>query len=144
MLTRANLRSANPYCRISDATFDHDMSGSFLDITFTSEDFDPWNMHDTVSNTQNIVIPVTGIYVINLNVLWPTNATGVRIITIDIAGANVASTRHNAASAFLTAQICTQIAQIDSGVIVNATGFQDSGGTLSNLTSNMSVVRVSG
>src|SRR3972149_4456207 len=71
-----------PYVTLSDDTFDHTTSGSWVAITFPTDDFDRYNLHSTVSNTHRIDLPFIGLYLVNGAVNFGANATGQRGVRI--------------------------------------------------------------
>ena len=61
-------------------------TGTFQDITFDLERFDPTDMHDTVTNNERITFAVAGRYLVGVNARWAINisAAGSRLVFIEL------------------------------------------------------------
>ena len=141
---RANIKLAQPYCSIGDTVFDHVTSGSWLNVTMASTILDPWGQHDAV-NTEFINVAVSGVYMFFGGSLFPANATGQRGVRISLnASTIVAQNLIETTSANDCSPQCSGLRALIEGDTLELEAFQNSTGTLSNLTSALSMVRVSG
>jgi hypothetical protein len=57
-------------------------SGAGTNVTWNAESYDTASYHDNASNNTRFTAPTTGYYLINCQILWSTNNTGSRILTI--------------------------------------------------------------
>ena len=106
-------------------------------LTFNTESFDTGEYHSLVLNPERLTAPVDGFYVIFGGILFASNPTGYRQITI----------RHNAATAIKSSRIdavqtsgsrvvVSEVYEMLAGEFVTLRAFQTSGGNLNVLSSN--------
>lgn len=104
-------------------------------LTFDSERYDRWSMHDTSSNSERLVCPTRGIYLVKLTVQFAANATGTRIAQIfaNNGGAATSIARQTIipGSAASAVGMCVSADWLmDKGDWFEARVFQTSGGDL--------------
>lgn len=103
-------------------------------LTFNTEDFDVGAMHDTGSNTSRLTIPASagGLYWVNANTTFASNATGYRHLFIRKNGTtNVLTGALNLGNATTVTMInCSGILVLSAGDYLEIMAFQSSGGAL--------------
>lgn len=84
-----------PACRVThNVTQSHATSGSWLAVSFNTENFDTASMHDTVTNNSRISAPVTGIYIVHGSVEF-ASGTAVQAIGFRVNGTGTGSPTHS-------------------------------------------------
>lgn len=116
----------------NSGTLTHNNTGGWFTLTFDSENYDDGAMHSTGSNTQNFSVPVDGIYLCTVGVLWASNAVGSRGVRVQRGGTTFGeaygpSGSVSTAGAFVLSATAGQNITFDS--------FQSSGGNL-NMTAS--------
>lgn len=100
-------------------------------LTFNSESYDVGGMHSTAVDTARITFPAAGTYTIIANIIFASNATGIRQIRFRINGATFIL-MHNFGA--VTGNETTTGAVVDylaaAGDYVECMVYQDSGGPL--------------
>jgi hypothetical protein len=76
-----------PECRVFNSGAQGTLSGTPLVLAYDSERYDPWLMHDTVTNPSRITFGVAGVYDLKGMIEWQLNAAGTREFAIRINGA---------------------------------------------------------
>lgn len=103
-------------------------------LTFNTEDFDVGTMHDTGSNTSRLTIPASagGLYWVDANATFATNATGYRQLFIRKNGTtNVLSGVINLGNATTVTQVnCSGLVVLAAADYLEVMAFQSSGGAL--------------
>jgi hypothetical protein len=104
-------------------------------ITFTSETWDPLNLHTGIDNF--LTAPIPGVYLLTANVLFASNATGEREVSIEVNGSKfvavAAQDGTTVADQFLTASTAYLLNQGDE---VRMKVLQTSGGNLDVIASS--------
>lgn len=120
-------------------------SGAWQVIAFDSELYDTNSMHSTVSNTSRVVATVTGLYQVNVNVTFASNATGVRFLDlrknaagVQTGGSSVGSARVHSVTANAAPVGFTVDVPLTAGDYLEVFGFQSSGGSLSTAAGSVS------
>jgi hypothetical protein len=110
---------------------------SFPNVTFTAVTYDldisdPYNMHDTVSNTDRLVATVTGLYQISSGMVFAAGAGTVRIglLALGSGGIIAQSSKPPATGASTTSLEVATIYPMSAGDYVRFQAYQDSGGAL--------------
>jgi hypothetical protein len=95
------------------------------------EMYDTADLHDTATNNENFVAPVSGSYVVSATVDWDPNETGPRRTTIQGPSGTVASVAGPPlATPFYTSQNVSGVARLTAGQSLNVLANQSSGGNL--------------
>jgi len=108
-------------------------------LTFNSETYDTDTIHDTSTNTGRLTCKTAGIYLIVGSVRWEANATGERLVKIDLGGVGSIGYVQNQAVASAgetTAQIVTTIYNLAVNQYVELAVYQLSLATLNILATN--------
>jgi hypothetical protein len=96
-----------------------------------SEIFDTANLHDTSSNTENLVAPVSGTYAISASVDWDPNGVGYRRVSLaGPFGALASVSGPPLPSPAFTSQNASGIERLSAGQSVRVEVVQGSGGNL--------------
>lgn len=104
---------------------------SVTTLTFDSERWDTGALHDTGSNTDRLVAPVAGKYLITAHIQWASNATGERQIRIVDSSANVmAAASQPPVSGNVTRMSIATVVDLTAADYVTVAVFQSSGGNL--------------
>lgn len=123
-----------PACRVyNNASISHATSGNWQTVTFNSERYDTATMHDTVSNTSRITVPVDGLYLITGHIEFAANATGVRGIQIlfNGTGTSVAGAYYPTTGGIVgTGLSIATVYKFAATNYVELQGYQTSGGAL--------------
>lgn len=69
---------SQPWCIVTKNANQELSSGTLTDLTWETDDYDFWGMHDTSSNTDRITLPFDGLYVCFAGLQWESDATGKR------------------------------------------------------------------
>ncbi len=69
-------------CLAYDTSTQTFTTGVPANITFNSNTYDPSSLHSTTTNTERILIPYPGIYLVTAFFRWNDNATGYRILDL--------------------------------------------------------------
>jgi hypothetical protein len=135
----------NDICYIYRSSAQSFTDSTEANITFPSEYTDPNAMHSTVSNTHIINIPSdgTGLWLVGGEVLWATNSTGQRFVTIyRNAAIQLCVDRRLAAT---TAAACVwALTELDGSDTIIMNAYQNSGGALNLTLARLWVVRILG
>lgn len=108
-------------------------NNAFTAITFDTEVVDSFNGHSGITNPSRYTAQVAGYYDVVGKVSWAANATGRRIASLFVNGAELGYTRGESnASSTAIAGSCFAIAPVFLNVndYVEVQGFQSSGGAL--------------
>jgi len=116
-------------------------TGSASLITFDVKDFDTGTQITVPSTT--ITVAEAGFYQLSAYMGWSSNATGYRLIQIEVNGTSVTSQSAPALSGIGNANSCSIGKLLVAGDAVALRVLQNSGSTLT-ITGRMSVARVSG
>lgn len=111
------------------------VSGTFYDLTFTTEDKDTHNAHSTSSNPERFTAPIIGTYELKGGAAFAAHATGIRVLHwakngTQIAGGDL-TTPTVGAGAVTRAGARTILVALTAGDYVTLQAMQDSGGALS-------------
>lgn len=102
-------------------------------LTWDTERQDTDGMHSTSSNPTRITIQTPGYYLINVNVAWEVNATGLRSVEVLLnATTTIAIARQAAVTTALerTEHELTTLRYLAAGYYIEVVCYQTSGGTL--------------
>ena len=118
-----------PTARVRRTTGQSITSGTRTAIAFTSETWDPLNMHTAGSALLNA--PVAGVYLITASVLWTDNSNGFRDLALQVNSSNIIAAVEDdpkvSASDF---QTLTTAYKLGAGDNVRVTVLQTSGSAL--------------
>lgn len=121
-----------PACRVFRTSNRTIASGtaSWVSVPFGSEGYDTRDMHGT-TNTERIVIPVTGKYLIGAVIKWDANATGDRWLALRVDGTTIiAAHKHTAKGVDMSLVVARRLT---AAQYVEMVVMQDSGGGLALL-----------
>lgn len=109
-------------------------NATFTALTFNTEDFDIWDLHESVTHPTRLTIPTTlpGIWIVRANVTFAANATGTRAIELRLNGSTVTAGPNGVfalASGTTAIQVVTSF-NLSAGDYIEALAYQDSGGAL--------------
>ncbi len=129
------LRFADVSCRlrISSGVSTTTSVGKILDWNLenaVNQCYDTGELHDQSTNPSRITIKIPGKYIINLNIDWAIDNSGIRQATILSSGSSIAATKFNAGSAGSTLHSLSAIVQAGIGDYYEAQVVQSSGGDL--------------
>lgn len=136
-------------CRVTSSATQTLTNTTQVPLLFDSDVLDPFNMHDTVTNTSRITVPIAGVYIIGASVAFATSSTGLREVELRVNGSYSIAKQRIAAAANPERTGIT----LSAGVHLNAGDYvecrcrQDSGGPLgtyaeTDWTPDLWVVRV--
>ena len=138
------------YCQLRQPVSQNLLDSTFAAITFTTEDFDTDNAHDTGSNTSRFTCQTAGIYFFNGSLAIGASPTGQRYLQWAkngsvVNGSGVRATGASNGNAAVAKPMFISLAVSD---YVELWAHQNSGGTLATSTSTdmqstMTVWRVS-
>jgi len=80
-------------CKVTKSSTQSVADSTEVTITWDTEDYDTDNMHDLITNNQNITIKTAGKYSVNSQSEWSNNSTGERVLSINLNGVVVARNR---------------------------------------------------
>ena len=127
---RANSYLAQPGCRIRHSVAQATVTGVVLILTFDTELFDPFEMHDGVNPTR-ITIRVSGRYYVGANIRFAANAVNRRRVNLVVNGVNSIGNIQLATSPVGPCGINASVLwDFVAGDFIEANAFQDSGGGL--------------
>lgn len=106
-------------------------------VTFSTEDFDTNNMHDVATNNSRLTSKVIGKYLINANINFATNTTGIRSVSLRVNGTTTIATQQvNASGTGYTSLSVSALYNLLPNDYVEVTVLQTSGGALDITTGN--------
>lgn len=121
-------------------------SSTWTEVEFSGEAYDPAALHNTSTNTPNLFIKESGVYLATATVIFAANATGTRKIRFLVNGGAGSYPEFEVAAhpTDITTITGTLVLPLISGNSFRIEAWQDSGGGLSILTSkcSMSVARI--
>jgi hypothetical protein len=122
----------NGQCVKANATAVQGMADSvFTSMPLAGEDFDTRKMHDNVTNNTRLTCKAVGRYLINGQIVFSTNANGLRSASIKLNNATFIATQKQPAAASETTIVnVTTICQLAVNDYVELIGYQTSGGVL--------------
>lgn len=122
-------------CRVVKTTNQSIASGGAgTTISWDSEVHDPYTMHDNVTNNSRITVPYSGYYMIEAELVYAANATGLRMALICVNGAETGRTAiPNATVNAPTVPTITIFRYLNANDYVEVLGWQNSGGPLNVL-----------
>lgn len=120
-----------PRCRVYNSANISIPDATNTGLTFDTERFDNDTMHSTVSSTGRITFTTAGIYEVGANVLFDSNATGVRELFIALgASVTIANMKVDAsATEGVSLSVVTEYS-FSAGQYIEAVVRQNSGGAL--------------
>lgn len=126
-----------PYVLVTDTTLQSMTNGADLNITWNTDLFNNYVMHSTTTNTERLVAPKTGLYLIFANSEYANNATGARRTTIRLngaAGTILSRITQQAASGRNTVLNQSIVYPLTATDFIQLQQLQDSGGALNTGT----------
>jgi len=124
-----------PTTRLRRTTSQSIANNTATNISFTTESWDTANFHST--NSTDAVAPVDGVYLITGSVVFQSNATGYRELTLTANSSAIADDQRNpvsgGASDFLS--LATAF-RLQAGDVVRMSVLQNSGGSLTVIASS--------
>lgn len=132
---RALARDMNPpvpQTRVyNSANISHTTSGTRQFLTFDSERFDNGSLHSTSANTGRLTFPITGLYMVGAHIVFASNSTGIREVSIRLNGATfIVLDNRMAVNGDDTEIALATIYQFAAGDYVEVGANQTSGGAL--------------
>ena len=131
-------------CRVRNSVAQSLANNTDTFLTFDTEDFDNDSMHSTASNTDRITIQTAGLYFVLGHILFDTNATGVRKLSIYVNGALYEIQQVSAGSAYETGLNVSAFRNCIATDYFQAQAFQNSGGALNAIAgyTNLQAFRI--
>lgn len=116
-------------------------SSTWTEVDFSGEAYDPAALHNTSTNTPNLFIKESGVYLATATVIFAANATGTRKIRFLVNGGAGSYPEFEVAAhpTNITTVTGTLVLPLTSGNSFRIEAWQDSGGGLSILTSKCSI-----
>lgn len=106
-------------------------------ITWDSEIYDPYTMHNNVTNNSRITVPYSGYYMIEAELVYAANGSGLRMAIICVNGAETGRTTiSNATVNAPTVPTIAIFRYLNANDYVEVLGWQNSGGSLNVLYSD--------
>ena len=134
-----------PRCRATRTANLAVVTGTDTLVTLPTEDPDTNAFHDTTTNTSRLTIPsgLDGTYTVTGNVIWASNATGVRV---SVFLKNGTSTGEGVSIAGLsgveTRQSFTEMMELAAGDYIEIRARQSSGGNLNITRASLQFVKL--
>jgi hypothetical protein len=125
-----------PAVRVTNSGNEFTSDGVFALVTFDTSQYDNAGMHSTSTNTSRLTAPISGVYDVDAQVVWPGNSNGARELVIMKDGAPFvgrSSITVNSATDVVEQQVSTQV-DLRAGDYVELLARQSSGGALSLLS----------
>ena len=126
-------------CAYQSAASAFAVSGTFYAVGFDAESWDTDTMHSTASNTSRLVATTSGLYVLEAQIAFAANATGVRSIDVrknaagnPASGSLVYSARASAVSGVVTTVTADVDVQMAAGDYLEIFAAQTSGASLNS------------
>lgn len=120
-----------PRARVYNSGTQSVSNNTITTLSFDSESYDPWAMHDTSTNTSRLTVTEPGVYLIGGHLEWASDATNIRGIYIRLNGSTVLGyVIANAVNGFATVLNVVTEYQLTTGDYVELRGYQNSGGML--------------
>lgn len=115
-------------------------------LSFNQERFDTDTMHDTSTNPTRLTATTAGIYAISGNLRWAANATGKRLLNVQLDGSTIIAEVQIDPTAGIRSQCISTLYSLSVGQYVRLRVFQNSGGDLvvvseGNFSPEFSMVR---
>lgn len=130
-LERATAPYFNRTARVFHSSHPALVNNTVTALAFTSEVWDTASMHDNASNTDRLVAPVAGKYLIVAQVGFAANATGYRAVSIRNSGGGVlAASLTPPASGDETILNVSTVWDLAAADYVRIFAYQNSGGSL--------------
>ena len=116
-------------------------TATWVSVDFSGEAYDPAALHNTSSNTPNLFIKESGVYLATATVIFAANATGTRKIRFLVNGGAGSYPEFEVAAhpTNITTVTGTLVLPLNSGNNLRVESRQDSGGSLSVLWSKCSI-----
>ena len=131
--TQANLQTVK--ARAYRSAAQSVANSTTVKIQLSSESFDNHSAFDSTTNYR-FTAPVSGTYRVDANIVWLTNATGVRGTLIYKNGTAIATSYTSGHTSNVTGATVSTTVQLDKGDYLELYGFQDSGGSLDTFSSS--------
>jgi len=140
-----NIRVMDVRCTVKRDSSQSIPNNTNTNITFPTDVEDHYDMHDTVTNTDQVVISDDGLYFISGGAIYVGNTTGYRFIKITIDNAVTLPDGCRLETLSTTdawQNTITKVEYLTSGTVVRLRTRQKSGGSLNILKASLSVVRI--
>lgn len=109
-------------------------NATWTDITFNTETWDPDNMHSVASNTERIVVPNEGRYLVGCGIQFAANAVGYRDVRIIRNSVNEAEFLVAAVNGAATIISFSTLSKASASDYYRVRVYQNSGGALNVIT----------
>lgn len=120
-----------PRARVTHSSTQSISTATVTTLSFNTEHYDPWAMHDTSTNTSRLTVVKPGVYLVGGSVEFQASATGQRGLYIYLNGVTyIAYDIHDASAANETAVTVSTVDQFVTGDYVELRVYQSSGGML--------------
>jgi hypothetical protein len=140
----AGVTAALPGCAVSNSADIAATSGASTLLTFNTESFDTDSMHSTVSNTSRITFNTAGVYSVGAMITWTASGAGsYRQLSLRLNGTTtigLVQIPPVTGGTLATAMQLERTLKFAATDFIEFFGQQDSGGSLSMLTSNFSLL----
>jgi len=118
-------------CRLRDSTDELTATATWEYLNFDTESYDTDGMHEGVTNPSRITIKVAGVYVFGALIEWATNATGYRLIQINLNRTTaIVRDFQGAVSGNATTSECGSTYEFSVDDYIEVRVYQTSGGNL--------------
>lgn len=130
---------SQPTCVVRLSSNQSVTSGVDTSLAWDLDEYDPWGMHDPVTNNTRVNIIVAGWYVVAAGVQWEVNATAARVLYLTSTGNNTRNfaytTMYPTGSINAGQSICT-VDFFTTGDYIETIVKQSTGGALNALATN--------
>lgn len=116
-------------CRVSRSSNKTFAYATMTAIDFDQEGYDPWGMHDNVTDNTRMYCRVPGKYRVLASIQWTSGSTGIRIIELRRSGGLVLGGDRRTGFAWVQ-QTAVAEYDLDAGQFVEVYAYQDAGGEL--------------
>jgi hypothetical protein len=125
-------------CRIRNSAAISVPHAQLTNITYDTEVYDTDNMHNLVTNTHRVYCNTAGKYIITGNIVFASNATGFRTVSISLNGiSNIAVQTVSAASGVNTRMNLSTVINLAAGDFVLMQVYHSAGVALDVLSESM-------
>lgn len=126
----------HPRVRVYHSTTQAVSSGTVTTLTFNSERFDPWAMHDTTTNASRLTAPKAGVYLIGASFAFASGGAGDVAAQINVNGTAVAYVYTRSSSANTPSLNPHTTWALNAGDYAEVQAFQSSGATVNVLAAS--------
>lgn len=126
-----NTAGAVPGCLAYRSSTQSINNAALMAINFTAERFDTAGAHDNSTNNTRLTCTAAGVYAINFNLEWASNATGYRQALVMLNGTTyIAIDTQLPVTGDTTKHTVSRFYRLAVGDYIEAQGYQTSGGAL--------------